>query len=181
MLESGNRRAGAIRVTLALLAFVFAAAAEATEGLYVGAEIVFADVSGTVNAGGSIASGNGVGFTGGYGISRHVAVEASTWSTSHNTSDGRTIDLQAALLDVKATFPIADSHIEPYLALGIGNYRLDTSRGDGWWYGAGMDISLSPAFSLNLGIARHAVSFGTDPKQSGDVTSMSFGIFYRFI
>jgi hypothetical protein len=113
-------------------------------------------------------------------MSRYAAVEASYWSTAHNTSDGRTIDLQAALLGVKATLPKAKSHIEPYLVLGIGKYQLDTGRGEGWSYGAGMDISLVPSLSLTLGIVRHAVDFGTEPRQSGDITTMAIGISYFF-
>jgi hypothetical protein len=160
---------------------IVAAVAEAQEGLYLGAEMVFAGIGGKTNSGVSLSPGNGGGITGGYGISRNIAVEASFWSTGHDASDGRTIYLQATLLGVKAVFPLAHSHIEPYVMLGIGKYRLDEIRGEGWLYGAGMDISLVSSMRLTIGIARHAVDFGAAPRESEDITSMSAGISFQFI
>lgn len=116
----------------------------------------------------------------GYGISRNLAIEASYQSTKHAVTDGRKVDLTAALFAMKATIQPKESHIEPYLMLGIGKYTLDTRRGNGWRCGAGMDIHLSPAFSFSMGISRHFIDFDPDPTESGDVTSMDIGIAYHF-
>lgn len=171
-----------IGIMLVLLAVLFAAAVtEAKEGMYLAAEMVFVDIGGTVNTGGSIAAGDGGGVMAGYGISRNFAIEASVRSSDHLLSDGRRVGLTAALFGVKMSLPLAKSHLEPYLVIGIGKYLLDTTRGDGWRYGAGVAIHLSPAFSLSLGISRDSIDFGSSPRVSGDATSMDIGIAYYFL
>jgi hypothetical protein len=164
-----------------LFTLMIAATAEAKEGFYLGAEMVFLDIGGTVDSGGTISSGDGAGVTAGYGISRNFAFEASFQSTQHTVTDGRNVDLTAGLIGVKASIQLKESHIEPYLVLGIGKYSLDTRRGDGWRCGAGLDIQLVPAFSFTIGIARHFIDLDPAPKVSGDVTSMNIGIAYHFL
>lgn len=164
-----------------LLAVMMVATAEAREGFYLGAEMVFVNIGGAVNSGDTISAGDGAGVTAGYGIGRYVSLEASLQKTAHEVSDGRQIDLAAGMIGAKVLVPLADSHLEPYLVLGLGTYVLDTRRGDGWMCGAGMDIRLSPSFSLTLGIALHYFDLDHAPRISGDLTSMNIGIAYRFL
>jgi len=168
----------AILQMVMLVTAMMAATAEAKEGFSLGAEMVFVDIGGTVNTGYSISGGDGAGVTAGYGIGRYIAIEATIQSTKHAVTDGRQVELTAGLIGVKALLPRANSHIEPYLLLGIGRYILDTRRGDGWRCGAGMEIRLVPAFSFTIGIARHFIDL--DPAPSGDVTSMDIGVVYHF-
>jgi hypothetical protein len=163
------------------LTVTMAAAADAKEGFYLGAGMVFNDIGGNINSEKTIASGNGFGVKGGYGVSRYIALETSFSVTDHVVSTARSIELEAAVISVKASLPTAESPIEPYLVLGIGKYMLDSKRGAGWQYGAGMDINISPAFILNVGIARSVMDIGSAPRESGEVTSMDIGIIYRFI
>ena len=163
-----------------LLVLFIAVPASAKAGFYLGAEMVFNDIGGEVNASNTIGSGNGVGLKGGVGFNRNIAVETSFWISNHDVAGGRAIDLKGFTVDVKATFPLADSHIEPYLLAGIGKYQLDATRGSGGHYGLGMDVYLFPALNFNVGLTRRNIAFGSAPKLSGEVTSMDFGIAYHF-
>ena len=174
-------RATRLMILVAALIAAAAAPAAAQEGLYFGAEMVFADIGGQANSSRTISTGDGAGIMAGYGFDRHIAIEASVWSTDHVLSDGRKVDLEAGVLGVKATMPLEKGHIWPYVLFGIGRYTLDVRRGDGWCYGAGMDIYLPKAITLFMGITRHAIDFGPDPRTSGDVTSMTIGLSYSII
>ena len=167
-------------LTILLLTVMPADAAEAQEGFYLGAEMVFVDIGGTVNPGDTIASGDGAGITAGYGISRNFSIEAGYQKTAHSVSDGRMIDLTVGSVGLKASLQLAGSYFEPFLVVGIGKYTLDARRGDGWRCGAGVDISLSPAFTLTMGLSRHFIDLDPAPKVSGDITSMEIGIDYHF-
>jgi hypothetical protein len=164
-----------------LFTVVIAAMAEAKEGFYLGAEMVFVDIGGTVNPGDTIASGDGAGVVAGYGIGRYVAFEASVQKTVHPVSGGGQTNFKAGMIGVKALLPLAESNLEPFIALGVGKYSLDTRKGDGWWFGAGLDIRLSHSFSLTVGATRHFMDLDPAAKVSGDVTSMDVGIAYHFL
>jgi hypothetical protein len=170
-----------IRVMLAILAVLFTASViEAKEGFYLGASMVFNDLRGDINTGNTIAPGNGAGLKGGYGLNRFVAIETFYWRTNHDIAGGRSIQLKGGTVDVKVTFQVTGSHIEPYLLVGAGNYLLDTLRGSGWDYGAGMDIYLVPALNFNVGWTRRTIDFGKAPTVSGEVDSMDIGLVYHF-
>ncbi|NTW59295.1 MAG: outer membrane beta-barrel protein [Nitrospirae bacterium] len=155
--------------------------AEADQGLFIGVEMVFNDIGGELNAGNAIASGNGGGLTGGYRFNDTFALEASYWVTDHALSGGRSVELTCAALSVKASLPLANSHVEPYLLVGAGKYQFDATRGEGWHYGAGVDIHLFPSLDLTIGLAKRSIDFGTAPAVSAAVTSMEIGLTYRFI
>jgi len=163
-----------------LFTLTIAVSVEAKEGFYLGASMLFNDIGGEVNSGGTIAAGNGAGIKGGYGFNRYVAVETAYWMTRHDQAGGQPLDLTGYTVDVKVTFPVAGSHIEPYLAAGAGNYLLDHSRGSGWQVGLGMDIYLFSALSFDLGWTMRTIDFGTAPRVSGSVASMDAGIVYHF-
>jgi hypothetical protein len=170
------------KVLMTFLVFLFITApATAKEGFYIGPEIVFNDIGGQVNSEHTIASGNGLGIKGGFGFNRNVSVETAFWMTAHDVAGGRTADLRGFTLDMKMTFPIVNSHIEPYLLAGIGKYRLDSSRGNGWNLGAGIDVYLFPWLNFNVGLTRRIIDFGTAPKVSGEVTSMDIGFVYHLL
>jgi hypothetical protein len=164
---------------LALL--LITAQAIAKQGFYIGPEIVFNDIGGQVNSDNTIASGNGLGLKGGFGFNRYVGVETSFWMTGHDVAGGRTTDLRGLTIDMKVNFPIVNSHIEPYLLAGIGQYRLNSTRGNGGNFGAGMDVYLFPWLNFNVGLTRRIIDFGTAPKVSGEVTSMDIGFVYHFL
>lgn len=169
----------ALMTFLALLLTI--APAIAKQGFYIGPEIVFNDIGGQVNSENMIASGSGLGLKGGFGFNRNIAVETSFWMTDHDAAGGRTVDLKGLTIDMKVTFPIANSHIEPYILAGIGQYRLESTRGDGGNFGAGIDVYLYPWLTFNAGLTRRIIDFGTTPKVSGEVTSMDIGFVYHFM
>jgi hypothetical protein len=180
-----TKRTGActgIGVALLVILIIFSMARPgmAKQGAYIGVETVFNDIEGNVNPGKAIVSGSGVGMIVGFGINGHFALEGSVWQTNHDVEGSHAVDLRGIMADVKVTFPVSDSSIEPYLLIGVGNYRLDTTRGDGWHYGAGMDIYLFPSVCMTAGLSRQIIDFDATERISGALTGMNFGFVYRF-
>jgi hypothetical protein len=179
--ERTGAGAGIGTALLALMIILSAATpGAAKQGAYIGVETVFNDIEGNVNPGKAVASGSGLGMKGGFGFNGHIALESSFWTTNHDVEGSHAVELRGFMIDVKVTFPVRDSPIEPYLLVGVGSYRLDTTRGDGWHYGAGMDIYLFPSVSFNAGLSRRIIDFGTTARVSGAVTGMDFGFAYHF-
>ena len=157
------------------------APAIAKQGFYIGPEIVLNDIGGQVNSENTIASGSGLGLKGGFGFNRNVAVETSFWMTGHDVAGGQMVDFKGLTIDMKVNFPIENSNIEPYLLAGIGQYRLESNRGNGGNFGAGIDVYLFPWLNFNVGLTKRIIDFGTTPKVSGEVTSLDFGFVYHFL
>ncbi len=177
-----------IVVLMLIVAAVIAAApAQAKEGLYLGANVVFNNFSGDLS---SLDSGNGLGLRGGIGIGRYFALEAGLFRSDHDLKNGTgTADFKAGTIDAKLNFPLTGSHIEPYILGGVGTYRLDLPGqtqldGKGGQLGIGIDIYLFPELNLNVGLERRNVTFdatATNPELKGKVTSLDFGLTYHFI
>ena len=173
-------RTTTLTIMAAALLLAFAAHAMATEGFYLGANMIFNNIEGTINPGKTIGPGSGAELKGGFGFKRYFAVEGSFWSTNHDVAGSRSIVLKGYTIDMKAQAHIRNSHIEPFILAGAGNYLLDTESGSGWHYGIGMDIYLIPALNLNACLTKRMIEFGAAPHVQGEVTSMDFGITYHF-
>jgi len=174
---------------LAVLAvMLIAAPAVAKEGFYFGVNLLFNDISGDVNSPSWLDSGNGLGLRGGYGLNKYLAIEAGVWKTKHDITSpgGGTADLKAGTLDLKVTFPLTGSHIEPYLLAGVGTYTLEqngfSEDGKGGRIGIGMDIYLFPELSFNVGLTRNNVTFSHNGQdKDGKINTLDFGVTYHFI
>jgi len=173
-------------LTAALLLFI-AAPATAKEGFYLGANVLFNDISGDVNSPETVNSGNGRGLRGGFGLNQYFAIEAGVWKTKHApTNGGSAANLEAGTLDLKIRFPSSDSYVEPYLLAGAGRYAIEQSGisrdGKGGRIGIGIDIYLFPALSLNVGFTHNKVTFTNSGQDiGGKITTMDFGLTYHFI
>jgi predicted porin len=172
--------------TVALLLFI-APPAEAKDGFYLGINMLFNDISGDINASKSIEPGHGLGLHGGFGFNRYFAIEAGYWKTKHaNRYSGSAADLETGTLDLKITVPVSGSHIEPYLLIGAGTYRIEQNRistdGKSGRIGIGMDVYVSPGISFNVGFTRSNVTFTSNAiDMDGRITTMDYGITYHFI
>jgi len=172
---------------LAVLSCVLIAApASAKSGFYLGVNMLFNDISGDINSGSAIDSGNGLGLRAGFGLNRYLALEGAIWKTAHDTTGGGTTDLKAGTLDLKLNFPLSGSNLEPYVLVGMGKYTLENSAtsvdGKGIQFGIGLDIYLFPELSFNAGVTRRNITFDTPGTETdGKVTSLDFGITYHFI
>jgi hypothetical protein len=173
-------------LTVALLLFL-AAPAVAKDGFYLGVNVLFNDITGEINAPENIKSGNGLGLHGGFGFNQYIGIEAGVWKTKHpNILGGKAAYLEAGTFDLKVNLPIAGSHIEPYLLVGVGSYTIKqqgiSDDGKGGRFGLGMDIYLFPDISFNVGITRNSVTFTHNSiNMDGKITTMDFGIIYHFI
>ena len=173
-------------LTVVLLLFI-AAPAVAKEGFYLGVNAQFNDISGDVNSPETVNSGNGRGLRGGFGLNQYFAVEAGIWKTKHTpTNGGSAADLEAGTLDLKISFPLSGSYIEPYLLAGAGSYTIEqggiSRDGKGGRIGIGIDIYLFPALSLNVGFTHNKVTFTNSGQDiGGTITTTDFGITYHFI
>jgi len=161
--------------------------ASATSGFYLGVNLLFNDISGDVNSADVYDPGSGLGLRGGFGLNRHIALEAGLWQTRHDLkAGGGKADVKAGTLDLKINFPISGSHIEPYILAGVGTYTLEqngsSEDGDGVRFGLGMDIYLFPELSFNVGLTRNTVTFKHGGRETdGKITTMDFGLSYHFI
>jgi hypothetical protein len=173
---------------MSMLAVVLMASpASAKRGFYLGVNLLFNDISGDVNSADVYDSGSGLGLRCGFGLNRHLGLEAGLWQTRHELKvGGGNADVQAGTLDLKINFPISGSHIEPYVLAGVGTYSLEqngfSEGGDGVRFGLGMDIYLFPELSFNVGLTRNNVAFkhaGMDT--DGKITTMDFGLSYHFL
>ena len=157
------------------------------EGLYLGVNLLFNDIGGDINSGDTFDSGDGLGLRGGYGLNRYFAIEAGIWKTKHDlTYGGKTANLKAGTVDLKISFPLSKSYIEPYLLAGVGTYSLEqngfSEDGTGGRIGIGMDIYLSPELNLNVGLTRSNVTFTHNGSNvNGKITTLDFGFTYHFI
>ena len=173
-------------LTVVLLLFI-AAPARAKEGFYLGANALFNDISGDINSPETVSSGNGRGLRGGFGLNRHFAIEVGIWKTKHTPANGvSAADLEAGTLDLKISFPLSGSYIEPYLLVGAGDYTIEqsgiSSKGNGGRIGTGIDIYLFPALSLNVGFTYNKVTFTNSGQDiGGKITTTDFGLTYHFI
>jgi len=171
---------------VALLLFI-AAPAVAKNGFSLGFNMLFNDVSGGINTSENLESGNGLGLHGGFGFNQYLSIEVGVWKTNHSDKlGGKPADLEAGTLDLKVNLPLAGSHIEPYLLVGVGSYTLEqqgiSEDGKGGRFGLGMDIYLFPDISFNVGITRNSVTFTHNSvNMDGKITTMDFGITYHFI
>jgi predicted porin len=181
-----RRTATLMSLTAALLLFT-AAPAAAREGFYLGANVLFNDISGDVNSPETVNSGNGRGLRGGFGLNTYFAIEAGIWKTKHiPVNGGSAANLEAGTLDLKISFPLSGSYMEPYLLVGAGSYTIEQSGisrdGKGGRIGVGIDMYLFPALSLNVGFTHNKVTFTNSGQNiGGKITTMDFGITYHFI
>lgn len=180
------RKTTTLILAIMLLLFI-APPASAKEGFYLGGKVPFNDISGDINSPESLNSGNGRGLRGGYGLNRYFAIEMGIWKTKHtHTNSESAAVLEAGTLDLKINYPLAGSHIEPYLLFGAGRYTIEQNRissdGKGGRIGIGIDIFLVPAVSLNVGYTRNNVTFtNAGQNTGGKITTTDFGLTYHFI
>jgi predicted porin len=178
-----RRTATLMSLTAVLLLFV-AASAVAKEGFYLGVNVQFNDISGGINSPETVNSGNGRGLRGGFGLNQNFAIEVGIWKTKHTPINAA--NLEAGTLDLKISFPLSGSNIEPYLLVGAGRYTIEQNRissdGKGGRIGIGIEIYLFPALSLNVGFTHNKVTF-TNSEQDigGTITTTDFGMTYHFI
>ncbi len=170
-------------VLLVLAAVIAAAPAQAKEGFFFGANLLFNDFSGDIN---NLDSGEGLGLRGGYGLNRYLSFEAGLFKTAHDIKNGGgSADFKGTTIDAKLNLPLTGSRIEPYLLGGVGRYRIDypgqTIEGNGGQLGIGMDIYLFPELNLNVGVSRRNITFETTPEKTGKVTTLDLGLTYHFI
>jgi len=180
-------RTTALMILAISLMICIAAPAVAKEGFYLGANVQFNDISGDINSPKTVNSGNGRGLRGGFGLNKYFAIEAGVWKTEHTpTNDGSAAYLEAGTLDLKISFPLSGSYIEPYLLVGAGSYTIEQNRisrdGKGGRIGIGIDIYLFPALSLNVGFTHNKVTFANSGQDiGGKITTTDFGLTYHFI
>src|SRR5512143_750952 len=101
-----------VLLLLVLAAVVAAAPAQAKEGFYLGANLLFNDFSGDLS---DLDNGNGLGLRGGFGLNRYLSFEAGLFETDHDIKGGGTADFRGGTIDAKVNFPRSGSHIEPYI------------------------------------------------------------------
>ncbi len=170
-------------IAVAVLALTLVSApAMANEGFYIGADLLFNDIGGDIK---NVDTGNGLGLKGGYGLNRYLSFEAGVFKTQHDfTPPGApktTVDFKGLTIDAKLSFPLTGSHIEPYIFGGVGSYKLEDVKGKGGQLGIGMDIYLFPELNFNIGLSRKNIKFDSTPEETGNVTTLDFGINYHFI
>jgi len=180
-------RTATLMMLAVALMLIIAAPAAAKEGLYLGANMLFNDISGGINSPEWVNSGKGLWLRGGFGLNRYLSFEAGLWETKHDLKNGGpSAALKAGTLDLKVNFPIKGSHIEPYLLVGYGSYTIEqngfSEDGKGSRFGIGMDIYLFPKLSFTIGLTRNNVTF-THAGQDidGKITSTDYGITYHFM
>ena len=163
-------------IVLVLALALSAAPAAAKEGLFAGAYLVNASVSG------GSGSDSGYGFRIGTGFNRYFSVEGTYEDVK---------DLTAVAVDFRVNFPLTslDSQqimtVEPYLTLGYGMYEqgsTTTVDGTGVKVGVGVELYLFRELSINAGWSKANVTFDTPAGDVGsDIKSLEFGIIYHFI
>ena len=180
-------RAATLRILAVALLLIFAQPAAAKEGFYLGVNVLFNDINGDINTPENVDSGNGLGLRGGFGLNNNIAVEAGVWKTKHsNKLAGKSADLDAGTIDLKISFPLVGSHIEPYVLFGAGMFTIEqkgiSDKGKGGRVGIGMDIYLFPDISFNVGFTRSNAAFThNSADMDGRITTMDFGISYHFL
>lgn len=172
-------------VLAALLAVTFVVSpASAKEGLYLGAFIPFNDLSGDIKG---IDNGNGLGFRGGYGFNKYLALEGSVFKTKHDTSGGGNMDFSGGTIDLKLDLPLTGSNLAPYFLIGVGGYELKGNgfdyKGGGSQLGLGLDIYLFPELNLNAGLTWRKITFdrGTPTDLDERVRTFDIGLAYHFL
>jgi len=176
-----------ILVALAAAALV-ASPATAKEGFYLGAFVPFNSISDDPLL--SIDDGNGLGFRGGIGCNKYLALEASVFKTKHDVNGGGDVDLSGGTFDLKLDFPLTGSKIEPYLLIGVGRYELKGSsfdyKGDGSQIGFGLDMYLFPELNFNAGLTWRRIFFDSGKTAATghraiDVRTFDIGLTYHFL
>jgi predicted porin len=181
------RRTTTVISLMAVLLVFVAAPAAAKEGFYLGINVQFNDISGDINSPETVNSGNGRGLRGGFGLNQNYAIEVGIWKTKHApTNGGNAATLEAGTLDLKISFPLRGSYIEPYLLVGAGSYTIEQNRisneGKGGRIGIGIELYLFPALSLNVGFTHNKVTFTNSGQDiGGKITTTDFGLTYHFI
>ncbi len=167
----------------------------ATQGLYLGVYIPYDDISGDVR---DLDSGKGLGGRAGIGLNRYLAIEGTLFKSEHDRNlSGTTHDFKGGTLDLKLSFPLTGSNIEPFLIVGAGSYKLEypadpiptTSslnsilKGDGTLWGFGIDMYMFPELSFGVGYTRTSITFdsGTIINKDVDVKTLDVGLTYHFL
>jgi len=171
---------------LLLMVAVAASQAQAKEGFYLGANLLFNNIGGDIN---DLKYGNGLGLHAGYGLNRYLAFEAGVFKTGNDIkSVGGTAWFKGGTIDAKLTFPLTGSHMEPYIFGGVGWYKIaypvQTIEGYGGQLGVGVDIYLFPELNLSVGLSRRNINFDATsvfPEKKAKVTTLDIGLTYHFI
>lgn len=155
----------------------------AKEGLYLGLYIPFDSFSGDTN----LDSGNGLGLRGGLGFGRYFSIEGTLFKSDVDMKGtNQTADFKGGTIDAKVHFPLSGSHMEPYILLGIGSYKIENSntiKGNGGQFGFGVDFYIFPELSFNAGFTSTSVTFneGTPGDLDATVRTFDLGLTYHFL
>jgi hypothetical protein len=158
--------------------------AMAKEGLYLGLYIPFDSFSGDTN----LDSGNGLGLRGGFGFGKYFSLEGTLFKSDIDLKGtNQTADFKGGTIDAKLHFPLGGSHMEPYILLGIGSYKIiensNTIKGNGGQFGFGVDFYIFPELSFNAGFTSTTITFdeGTPVDLDATVRSFDIGLTYHFL
>lgn len=161
-------------VFLVLAIALVAAPAAAKEGLFAGAYLAKASISG------GNGSESGFGFRVGTGFNKYFSLEGTYEDVK---------DLSSVGADFRINFPLTslDSQhvmtVEPYVLFGYGLYELGATNsvdGTGTKFGFGVELYLFRELSVNAGWSKANVSFDA-PVNDLDIKVLEFGIIYHFI
>lgn len=150
----------------------------AREGLYLGAFMARTSWSGDVSAD----SGTGLGARLGLGLGRYLAVEGTTFKTSHTVAS-QSQDFKGTTVSLIVNFPLTGSGFEPFILGGMGKYSLGSMKGEGTQLGIGFHYNFFPELSLDLSYASRDITFdsgtgGVD--RDATARTIDIGIAYHF-
>jgi hypothetical protein len=170
-------------LSAATACMLIATPALAKDGLYLGLYVPFDSFSGDV----ALDSGNGLGLRGGIGFGRYFSIEGTLFRSDVDVKGtNQTADFKGGTIDAKLHFPLSGSHMEPYIMLGIGSYKIENSttiKGNGGQLGFGVDFYMFPELSFNAGFTSTAITFdeGTPGDLDATVRTFDFGLIYHFL
>ncbi|MFQ5579371.1 MAG: porin family protein [Nitrospiria bacterium] len=176
----------------------------AKQGLYLGAEILYNNISGDFDGtnGPDSDDGGGVGLILGYGFTPNFSAQLNLDVSFHDASvvTGSPVSdstLNAFLLVVKYNF-LSGQQLRPYVngGLGVFSFNIDDPfldvelSGDGLQLGLGVDYIISPNISFGFGIERWFIDYdemdvggltlALTPEVGGDTTSVKINSVFYF-
>jgi opacity protein-like surface antigen len=199
------------RVIMSVILFVtfLAGPAAAREGFYLGAfyprNSIAKDIEG-------LERGDGLGVRAGLGTGEHFAMELAFFETDHAVGAAEEWKFKGGTFDLKVFMPITGiTNVEPFITGGIGKYSLDTPTGvyrgnvdqiyrytesdgtvhdwktsffNGYQFGAGANIFISPELSVDLGYVVRKMYFDWNTPGGEElrsrVRSLEAGVSYHF-
>lgn len=179
----------------AILVFLAAGiTAHAREGYFLGLQIPFNKVGGDFDnqKAPDVKGGTGLGLIAGYGFTPAFSLELDLAGTGHRQA-GAHISFREFSLNGKYAFE-ATPHLQPFLFLGIGSFRLGDNNlmygGLGYNVGIGMDYYSSPHLSWGIALIGKIIKYdrvvkGSKPDSvtgnlNGGTSSLRLDVSYHF-